>query len=247
MPLPLRRSGASAQRWFADYIRQSVERDAVELLRIQQREGLGHLLRHMAAQTGQLLNTSKAGERAGLGRQTAESYVRLLEDLFLVVRLPAWGKTLRSRVSVKPKIHLVDPGLAAHLLNLSPQMLATLDPTALTQFGNLLETFVISELRKQASWLPLPPTLGHWRTSDGAEVDMVAEFNDGSVVAFEVKASERAARPSFKGLEQLRETLGPRFRAGVMLTTGQRSYTYSDRIHVLPVDRLWLHNELPET
>lgn len=76
---------------------------------------------------------------------------------------------------------------------------------------------------------------------------MVAEFDDGGVVAFEVKASERAAKPNFKGLEQLREAIGPRFLAGVMLTTGQRSYTYADRIHVLPVDRLWLSNELPAT
>lgn len=41
------------------------------------------------------------------------------------------------------------------------------------------------------------------------------------------------------GLEQLRDALGSRFRAGIVLTTGQRTYTYSDRIHVMPIDRLW--------
>lgn len=41
---------------------------------------------------------------------------------------------------------------------------------ALAEFGHLLETFVIGEVRKQASWLDEPVTLGQWRTSDGAEV-----------------------------------------------------------------------------
>jgi predicted AAA+ superfamily ATPase len=103
----------------------------------------------------------------------------------------------------------------------------------------LLETFVAGELRKQASWLDEPVTLGHWRTSDGAEVAVVAEFDDGAVIAFEVKANERAVASDLRGLTQLRDALGPRFRAGVVLTTGRRSYTYDDRLHVMPIDRLW--------
>ena len=54
----------------------------------------------------------------------------------------------------------------------------------------------------------------------------------------EIRASERAA-PTFRGLQQLRDALGPRFTAGVVLTAGRRSYTYADRLHVMPVDRLW--------
>jgi uncharacterized protein len=249
LPLAVRRSGAARARWFDDFVRQSVERDALELSHIRQRQAMVDLLTHLTAQTGQLLNMSKAAEAVGVDRKTAEAHLRLLEDLYLVVRLPAWGKTLRSRVSARPKVHVVDSGLAARLLRITPTKLATLDPAVLTEFGHLLETFVVGELRKQASWLDEPVTLGHWRTSDGAEVDLVAEFDDGQVVAFEVKASERATAPAFVGLKQLRDTLGPRFRAGVVLTTGRRSYTYADRLHVMPIDRLWqpttLNNAAP--
>lgn len=241
MPLAVWRSESARARWFDDFVRQSVERDAVELSQVRQRQALADLLSHVAAQTGQLLNTSRAAEAIGIDRKTAESYLRLLEDLFLVVRLPAWGKTLRSRVSARPKAHVVDSGLAARLLRLTPSKLAGLDPTALTEFGNLLETFVVGEVRKQVSWLDEPVALGHWRTSDGVEVDLVMEFDDGQVVAFEVKANERATKPDFRGLDQLRERLGDRFRAGVVFTTGGRSYTYSDRLHVMPIDRLWRH------
>lgn len=156
-----------------------------------------------------------------------------------MVRLSAWGRNLRSRVSAKPKVHVVDSGLAARLLRLTPDKLTSLDPAALTDFGHLLETFVIGEIRKQTSWLDEPVTLGHWRTSDGVEVDLVVEHDDGTVLAFEVKASEWAPGSDFRGLAQLRDALGTRFTAGVIFTTGTRSYTYADRLHVMPIDRLW--------
>ncbi len=239
LPLALRRSPAARARWFDDFVRASVERDALDLSRIRERQAMTDLLALVAAQTGQLLNVSAAADKLGVSRATVESHLRLLEDLFLVVRLPAWGRTLRSRVSVKPKVHVVDSGLAARLLRLSPDKLTGLVPAALADFGHLLETFVVGELRKQASWLESPVTLGHWRTSDGAEVDLIIEHDDGTVLAFEVKANERAPGSDFRGLTQLRDTLGSRFVAGIILTTGARSYTYDDRLHVMPIDRLW--------
>lgn len=114
-----------------------------------------------------------------------------------------------------------------------------MDPTSLTDFGHLLETFVVNELRKQTSWLDEPVRLGHWRTSDGSEVDLIVEYDDGRVLAFEVQASERAPGKDFRGLAQLRDLVGDRFVGGFMLTTGSRSYTYSDRLHVMPVERFW--------
>ena len=239
LPLALRRTGAARARWFDDFVRASVERDALELSRIRERQAMADLLGLLAAQTGQLLNVSATAGKLGVNRATVEGHLRLLEDLFLVVRLPAWGKSLRSRVSAKPKVHVVDSGLAARLLRLTPEKLTGFDPAALTDFGHLLETFVVSEIRKQASWLEEPVTLGHWRTSDGAEVDLVIEHDDGTVLAIEVKASERAPGSEFRGLAQLRDALGTRFSAGIILTTGRRSYTYDDRLHVMPIDALW--------
>jgi uncharacterized protein len=238
-PLALRRVGIARDRWFDDYIRQSLERDAVELVRIRQRTMLRELLGRLAGRTGQVLNLTNASQGLTGERKTIEEYVRLLEDLFLIDRLPAWGKTLRARSSATPKVHVIDSGVAARLMRVTPAKLATLDPTALAEFGHLLETFVVGELRKQASWLDEQVSAGHWRTHDGDEVDYVIEFDDGSVVAFEVKANERVAGADFKGLRSLRNVLGDKFIAGVALSTGLRSFTYEDRIHVMPVDRLW--------
>lgn len=243
-PLALRRTGAARARWFDDYVRLSIQRDAVELARIRQRDLLGVLFERLAGQGAQMFSPTAAFAGLEADRKTLDGYVRLLQDLFLVQLLPAWGTTLRSKASKLPKLHIIDSGLAARLLRCSEAKLATLDPAALTEFGNLLETFVVGELRKQVSWLDEPVTLGHWRTNAGPkarddEVDLVVEYDDGKVLAFEVKASQRVAGSELAGLRKLRDSLGQRFVAGVAFSTGERSFTFEDRIHILPIDRLW--------
>jgi hypothetical protein len=238
-PPALRRTGPARDRWFDDYTRLSIERDVLELSRVQQREVLRQLLERLASQTGQVLNMKKAGADLAVRHETVETYARLLEDLFLVQRLPAWGSTLRARATSSPKLHLVDSGLAARLLRLSPARLASLDATAITEFGHLLETFVVNELRKQVSWMEESVAVGHWRTHDGDEVDLVVENDEGHVLAFEVKSGDRVSSAELKGLRKLREAVGPRFLAGAVLYAGTLSYSAEDRLHVMPIDRLW--------
>lgn len=239
-PLALKRpAGAGRDRWFDDYVTQSIERDVLALSNVRRHAALPRLLARLAGQTGQVLNITAAAEDSGIERRTADDHSKLLEAVFLVRRLPAWGTTLTSRSGSAPKVHVVDSGLAARLLGLSPVRLATLQPAALTEFGHLLETFVVGELLKQASWSDAVSGFGHWRTRDGDEVDLVLERQDGSVVGFEVKAGMNVPRKNLTPLMKLRDRLGDQFLGGVALYTGTRSYTADDRIHVVPIDRLW--------
>ncbi len=171
--------------------------------------------------------------------RTAETYTGLLEDLFLVRRLQAWGRTLRSRASAYPKIHIVDSGLAARLLGVTPQRMSRPDPAVLAEFGHLLETFVVGELIKQSSWSGEIAILGHWRTHDGREVDLVIEHSDSSVIAFEVKAGSRIDRHDARGLQALRNAQGKTFTAGFVLHTGELAYHLDDRIIATPINTLW--------
>jgi predicted AAA+ superfamily ATPase len=122
-PALQRATRAARGRWFDDYLWLCLERDAAELARIQMRSALPELLARLAAQTGQVLNVTAAGASAGLGKRTADNYMKLLEALFLIERLPAWGRTLRARAARLPKLHIVDTGLAARLLGLTPERL----------------------------------------------------------------------------------------------------------------------------
>lgn len=239
-PLALARPNTSSRnRWFDDYLRLTLERDALAVHGLRRAERLPPLLERLASQTGQVLNVSKAGSAVGLDATTATSYLKVLEALFLVQRLPAWGKTLTARSSASPKIHVVDSGIAARLLRLSEAKLASRDATAITELGHLLASFVVNELLRQASWLDEATTTGHWRTHDGDEVDLVIERDDGLIVAVEVKAGSRVTTRSIRPLERLRDALGERFRAGVILYLGDNAYRATDRLYVVPVDRLW--------
>lgn len=239
-PTPLARgSTAGRSRWIDDYVQLTLERDVLELARVEQAAVLPRLLERVAGQTGQVLNLARAAESLHVSERTATNYLRLLEAVFLVHRLDSWGTTLSARAASRPKVHLVDSGVAAHLLRLTADKLARRDPTALTELGHLLETFVVGELMKQASWLDGIAGVGHWRTRDGDEVDLVVEQMDGSVVAFEVKAAQRVDTRELNPLRKLRNAAGTAFLAGVVLHLGKQSYTAEDRLHVMPVATLW--------
>jgi hypothetical protein len=239
-PVALARETETARaRWFDDYVTTVVERDVLDLSRVRQRALLPRLLRRLAGQTGQLLNIAKAAEELSMDPSTAEDYTRLLEAVFLITRLPAWGLTVGRRAGARPKVHVVDSGVAARLLRLTEAKLSRLQPTALTELRHLMETFCVGELRKQLSWLTEPVEAGHWRTHDGVEVDFVVERMDGAVVGFELKSDTRVPGRAFHGLRQLRDKLGSSFLGGIVLYAGERSYTYEDRLHVAPIDRLW--------
>ncbi|WP_420112372.1 ATP-binding protein, partial [Pseudactinotalea sp.] len=197
------------------------------------------ILESAAGHSAQVLNVAELARAAGIDQTTARDYLRLLEAVFLIQLLPPWDRTLTKRTNARPKVHLLDTGVSTRLLRLTADKLSRRDPTALTEFGHPLENFVVTELLKEVSWTEQIAGFGHWRTRDGAEVDLVLETEDGGVLAFEVKAAARAVNDDFRGMRQLRELLGDAFIAGVVLYTGARSYTYDDRLHVLPIDRLW--------
>jgi predicted AAA+ superfamily ATPase len=241
LPLAVRRpSDAARNRWFDDYVALVVERDVLDLARIRQREALPRLLAQFAAQTGGVLSIASAARRARLEPSTAENYTKLLEAAFLLHRLPAWGRTLRSRVTATPKLHLVDSGLAARLLRLSPDRLERRDAAALSELGHLVETFAVNELLKQATWAVAPISAGHFRTKDGVEVDLVLERDDGALVGVEIKAASAARPADAVGLRVLRELAGDAFLGGVVLYLGERAYQLDDKIWAVPLDRLWI-------
>ena len=238
-PLALRRSEAARSRWFEDYISLTLERDAVELRRTRQADQLPQVLRQLASQSAQMLNYARVADAMGAKAETVTAHTRVLEAVFLVRLLPAWDKRLSARTSAKPKVHLVDSGVAARLLRMTAAKLELRDPTALTEFGHLLETFVVGELLKEAGWMDGIATVGHWRTFDGDEVDLIIERDSGQVIAFKVKAGSRVGGKAFRGLSRLRSALGDAFGLGVVLHTGQQSFRHDDRLLALPVDRLW--------
>ncbi|MFT3943259.1 MAG: ATP-binding protein [Ancrocorticia sp.] len=241
MPLALPAGSANARvRWFQGHIQQSLDRDAGELRRIHRKSDLRSILTKVVGQTAGILNANRIAQELEMSRDTAVAYIELLESLFLIDALPAWGTTVSSRSVSAPKVHVVDSGIGAYLLRLSATKLQRLDPSSMTEFGHLLESFVVQECIRQTTWMDTPVSTGHWRTRDGDEVDLVLERYDGAVVGIEVKAGDGVKSKQVTGLRKLRDRLGDAFVAGIAFHMGKVGYEMEDRIHSLPIDRLWI-------
>jgi len=221
--------------WYRDYVETMIQRDVRDLARIASLDALPRLLALAAGQTARLLNVSDLAAPFQLSRPTIRDYVTLLERIFLLEELSPWHTNRLSRLVKTPKLHLTDTGVAAALLGV--------DATALYQdrgaLGQLLETFVYQELRRQASGHDDEIRFHHFRDRDGYEVDVVLERGGRQVAGVEVKAGATVTGADFAGLRKLAAAAGDRFTWGVVLYDGETAAGFGPRLSAVPVGALW--------
>ena len=228
-PTPRRRAN-----WYRDYIDALVQRDVRSLARIGALEALPRLLALAANQSARLLNVSSLASPFQVTRPTINDYLALLERIFLLERLPPWHSNRASRLVKTPKLHMGDTGVACSLLGIGAPGLTSDGP----MLGQLVETFVFQEIRRQASWHDERFAFYHYRDRDKVEVDIVVERGN-SVAGVEVKVGATAKRADFNGLRKLARTAGTRFAGGVVLYDGEFSLSFGDRLYAVPIRRLW--------
>ncbi|GAA3114927.1 ATP-binding protein [Planomonospora alba] len=223
------------ERFFDSYVGDLIARDVSQLSEIERTAEMRALVRLLAARSGQLLVPAALGNEVGLSASTVHRYLGLLEEVFLIKRIPAWSRNLSSRAVGTPKVAFVDSGVAANLLGADARSL--LRPGGV--FGPLLEGFVLMELARQLTWSRERVELFHYRTKDKVEVDAVLENRQGRVVGVEVKASSTVRPDDFKGLRHLADRLGDDFVAGVVLYTGAQTLPFGEHLRAMPVSALW--------
>ncbi len=234
-PAALQRTPTRRANWYQTYIEALIERDASIIMEIQSLETLPRLLQLAAAQTAQLLNVNGLASSFQLNRLTIGKYLTLLEKMFLLERIPPWHNNHLKRLVKTSKIHLCDTGIICALLNLNAVSLSANRPL----FGHILETFVLQELKRQASAHQQRHTFHHFRDRYGVEVDIVIQRSALAAAGVEVKASGTVVNSDFKGLRKLEEALGEKFAGGVLLYTGDRVMPFGDKLYALPLQFLW--------
>jgi hypothetical protein len=232
-------AGRQRRNWFEAYVHDVVSREALRpIAEVRLETELRKLLRLMAARTGQELVVAGLAGDAEIGRETTSNYVTLLEALHLVTLLPAWSTSITTRAKRRPKIMIVDTGLAADLCGLGEQTFApTADGTAA---GALFETFVTTEVFKQATWAERSVDLSYFRDRDGAEVDLIVEDRrSGQLAGIEIKLSSTPTVRHARHLAMLRDKLGDRFTTGLVIHAGPQTLPLGDRLWAVPVSALW--------
>lgn len=231
----VRLDGDLRTRWLASYVDQILTRDAGGLGEDRDPQRLRRYLEALALHTSVAADHKQLYEAAAINRKTADAYDRLLGNLLMVDTLPAWETNRLKRLTRTPKRLVADAAIAAVAVGVGIDDVLT----DIKLLGRFLETFVIGMLRTQTSLLARPPQMFHMRDADGRhEVDVVIELGAGRVIAIEVKSGAPATSDA-KHLAWLREEIGVRFVAGLILHTGPLPYRLSDRIAAAPIACLW--------
>jgi uncharacterized protein len=237
--LALRGARARAS-WFESYVNDLLTHDIeqVEKPRTKRRdpERLRRYFEAYALNSAGVVDHRTIYEAARIRKETADAYEDLLTRLFVIERVPAWTSSRLKRLVLQPKRYVVDPALLAHLLRLDVNGIMR-DGDLL---GRILDTFVAAQLRPELALSTERPNVHHLRTKGGEhEIDLLFELGGFRIAAIEVKASAAPRVDAAKHLAWLRDSLGDRFLAGVVLHTGPQVFALGDRIVAAPISALW--------
>ena len=230
-----RSSPRRRQAWHRQYLDALIQRDVQEIASIDKLGQLPQFLRAVAEMAGQLCNYSQLGAQMGMDAKTANKYMGIFEQMYLLKRIPVWAGNRLKRVLKSPKLQFIDSGLLAALRGLTVDTLQR----DRSLFGALLETFVYAELLKHTTWAEADYQILYYRDADQYEVDFVVENRAGELVGVEVKASATITEKDLRGLKRLQVLAGDTMRMGVILYDGTEALPLGDKLWAVPLSSLW--------
>jgi uncharacterized protein len=211
--------------WFDFYIKARITKDiaTIENVQLETIAHLSKLLKVLAGQVGSLVNYTNIANDIGIADRTVVKYIQLLEALYIIKLVPSYSNNMIKRAIKSPKVHFIDSGLASYLLNVDVEasMIGKNE-----HLGNLVETFVYSELIKHQSYADTDVEIYHYRDLRQKEVDFVLEASNGDVVALEIKSGSNIKSDYFKGLVALAKTMNHKNFKGVVLYGGDKVLPY---------------------
>ncbi len=217
--------------WASAYLKALLERDVRDLSSIEKLSDMPRLLAVLAQLSGQLVNFTQIGGQLGMDSKTAQKYLGVLENMFLIKRVAPWSGNELSRLVKTPKLHFLDAGLQASLVRLTPERALT----DRARFGATLESWVCGELAKTLSLTPEPWQLLHYRDKDQVEVDFILESTDRQLIGIEVKAAASVTSADFRGLQKLQSLTGTNFTSGIVLYDGEQVLSMGERLWAVPL------------
>ena len=213
--------------WREAFIATYLERDLPQLgIRVPAAQ-LRRFWTMIAHCHGQLWNASRIAAGMGLSPTAIRHYLDILQDTFIVRQLQPWHANVGKRLTKSPKVYLRDSGLLHTLLGLPnfDQLLA--HPVV----GSSFEGFVIEQLLAS---LPAGWEAYFYRTSAGAEIDLLLVNGNRPPIAVEVKYS--AAPKPTKGFWLAFADLG--CEKGYVVYPGNDRYPLGEGVVALPLGRI---------
>ncbi len=180
------------KKYIENYILTYVERDIRNLLNVRDLRTFEDFIRVVAANSGQIINYASISNSIGVSQPTIKKWISLLETSGIVFILPPFYKNYRKRTIKTPKLYFVDTGLLCFLLSIRKPEELEHHPL----FGNIFETFIISDLYKRIYHTGEIPPLYFYRDKTGNEIDLIVDMGN-KLLPVEIKTS-RTYSPLFK-------------------------------------------------
>jgi len=223
----LSKSDKDSLSWRQNFIRTYLERDIPQLGPRIPAETLRRFWTMLAHNQGQMFNASALARGLDVQSVTTTRYLDLMVDLLLVRRLQPWVSNLGRRLVKAPKVYVRDSGICHALLGVQSLDDLLGHPVA----GGSWEGFVVENI-----FSVTPPTIqyGYYRTTGGAEVDLVLEIKPGEIWAIEIK---RSTAPNVsKGFHSACEDLEPTRK--IVVHAGEDSFPLKHGVEALSLDRV---------
>ncbi|MHC8509539.1 MAG: ATP-binding protein [Rhodospirillales bacterium] len=230
-----RKTESRRQDWARNYLESVLTCDLRDITGIEKIAELPKFVQILAAHSGRLINYSTLGAGIGVSYKTGQRYVALLEQIFLTTALQPWHTNALKRIVKTPKLHFLDSGLLAAVLEIGFDRVKA----ERAVFGALLESFVFAEVMKLAAAADMRLRPYHFRDQKGREADIVLERADGMTAAIEVKASATVRAGDFAGLRAVAEACGDKFAYGVVLYDGTDVIPFGEKLAAAPLSVLW--------
>ncbi len=215
--------------WFSSYIRTYIESDAKELANIRNMDKFMNMYRLCMLRSGNIFNQNELQKECGLDNKTFSSYFSVLEHTYQLQKLQPFFRNELKRLVKSPKIYAIDTGVLCHLLRITSKEVYEVSHYK----GDVLETFVYTELLKANSYANHRATLSYYRTSDKKEIDFILESSVG-VIAIEVKASKSVSRSDFKHIYHLAKEIPDTFSKGIVLYNGEHFLKIDENMYAIP-------------
>jgi uncharacterized protein len=220
----LAQTDAASLAWRRSFVRSYLERDISQFAPRISTTDLRSLWVMLAHQQAAQVNVVALSRSLGIDQKTVKHHISLLTDLMLLRQVPAWHGNLGKRLVKTPKTHIRDPGLLHGLLGIETADALLTHPVV----GGSWEAFV-SETAAQC--LGDRGRIFFYRTSAGAEIDILAELPSGELWAIEVK---RAVAPKLtKGFHLACADLSPRRK--IVVTPGDARWRLAQDIEVMGI------------
>jgi len=214
--------------WMENYTQSYVRRDVRNLFPHMDIESYRRFIGMLAGSSGQILNYSDFARSLDVSQPTIKSYFQIAHGTFIWRMIPSYQKQVRKRIVKMPKGHMRDTGLLNHTMKI--QDVAALHSHPLV--GRIWETFVIEELLKGFGNTLTPVEPFYYRTSNGAEIDLILEGSFG-LIPFEIKLGSSVQPGKLTALEDFIQEHNLPF--GIVLNNASEPARITRNILQLPV------------